>query len=143
MPVLLIERDADAMESCGDYHDSVQSAVGRAAGLIAGAGQSQPPHEVRMTLTRLVAEDAYGTRRSLTAVMHKAAHDRSWRVGLPLSPAIVSLEGCGNRLADEHSIPALLWLKSLKGCTFPLTPLGLIVTTVVPRLSTNMLFSIY
>jgi hypothetical protein len=67
--VLLIERDADAMESCGDYHDSIQSAVDRAAGLIAEAAQSQPRHEVQMTLTRLVAEDAFGTRRSLAAVI--------------------------------------------------------------------------
>jgi hypothetical protein len=75
--LLLIERDADAMESCGDYHDSVQSAVDRAAGLIAKAGQSQQPHEVRMTLTRLVAEDAYGTRRSLAAVMEAFAQGGS------------------------------------------------------------------
>jgi hypothetical protein len=67
--VLLIERDGDAMESCGDYHEGVQSAVDLAAGLIAEAGKSHPRHEVRITLKRLVAEDAYGTRLSVSALI--------------------------------------------------------------------------
>ena len=66
--VRLIERDGDAMELCGDHHYSVVAAVNRAICLVAKAGQSLPEEEVRRTLERLVAEDAYGTREMLAEV---------------------------------------------------------------------------
>jgi hypothetical protein len=71
--VSLIERDGDAMEQCGDYHDSVAAAVNRAIRLVAKAGRSLPEEEVRRTLERLVAEDAYGTRETLTEVAARFA----------------------------------------------------------------------
>jgi hypothetical protein len=66
--VTLIERDGDAMECCGDHHYSVAVAVNRAIGLVAKAGRSLPKVEVRRTLERLIAEDAYSTREALTDV---------------------------------------------------------------------------
>ena len=71
--VSLIERDGDAMEQCGDYHDSVAAAVNRAIRLVAKAGRSLPEEEVRRTLERLIAEDAYGTRETLTEVAARFA----------------------------------------------------------------------
>ena len=67
--VLLMQRDGDAMERCGDHHDAVAGALERAAGLVAQAVQTLPPHEVRATLQQLVAEDDYGTRRALVALV--------------------------------------------------------------------------
>jgi hypothetical protein len=66
--VSLIERDGEAMELCGDHHYSIVAAVNRAICLVAKAGQSLPKEEVRRTLERLVAEDAYSTREMLTEV---------------------------------------------------------------------------
>ena len=66
--VSLIERDGEAMELCGDHHYSVVVAVNRAICLIGKAGQSLPEEEVRGTLERLIAEDAYGTREMLAEV---------------------------------------------------------------------------
>jgi hypothetical protein len=74
--ILLGQRDGDAMERCGDHHPGVASAFERAAGLIAQAAQSLPPDEVRVTLERLIAEDDYGTRRSLVAVVNALAATR-------------------------------------------------------------------
>ena len=67
--VLLIERDGDAMEQCGDDHYSVQTELETAAKLIAAAMTSLPSLEARETLERLVAEDGYGTRRPLADVL--------------------------------------------------------------------------
>jgi len=67
--VLLVQRDGDAMERCGEHHDAVASAYERAAGLIAQAAQALPRDEVLMALRPLMAEDEYGTRRSLAAVV--------------------------------------------------------------------------
>ena len=72
--VLLIERDGDAMEQCGDDHWSVQMKLKYAAELIAKAMKSLPGRDATQTLERLVAEDRYGTRAPLTAVLAKS-HD--------------------------------------------------------------------
>jgi hypothetical protein len=71
--VLLIESDGRAMERCGDHHDSVGSAFNRAAELMAQATSSVPIPEVLPTLKRLIAEDGYGTRRSLVSVADAVA----------------------------------------------------------------------
>jgi hypothetical protein len=67
--VLLIERDGDAMEQCGDDSWSVQMHLESAASLIATAMKTLPSIEVRQTLERLVAEDEYGTRTPLANVL--------------------------------------------------------------------------
>jgi hypothetical protein len=69
----LIERDVDAMELCGDHHCAVVAAVNRAICLAAKAGRSLPEEQVRRTLERLVAEDAYGTRETLAEVVRSFA----------------------------------------------------------------------
>lgn len=66
--VRAIERDGDAMEQCGDDHFSIETAVERAADLLATAAKSLPIREVKATLERLVAEDRYGTRAPLAAL---------------------------------------------------------------------------
>ena len=71
--VLLVQRDGDAMERCGDHHGAVANVVERAAELIAQAARTLPPQEVRPTLQQLVAEDDYGTRRGLVAVVSSLA----------------------------------------------------------------------
>jgi hypothetical protein len=71
--VLLMQRDGDSMERCGEHHDAVTSALERAAGLMAQAAQTLPPHEVRATLQQLMAEDDYGTRRGLVVVARALA----------------------------------------------------------------------
>jgi hypothetical protein len=72
--VLLIERDGDAMEQCGDDHYSVQTELETAAKLVAAAMKSLPSREARETLERLVAEDGYGTRRPLADVLANLSH---------------------------------------------------------------------
>lgn len=67
--VLLIERDGDAMEQCGDESWSVQMQLETAASLVATAMKTLPRIEVKQTLERLVAEDGYGTRTPLTKVL--------------------------------------------------------------------------
>jgi hypothetical protein len=67
--VLLIQRDGDAMEQCGDDSWSVQMHLETAASLIATAMKTLPSIEVRQTLERLVAEDGYGTRTPLANVL--------------------------------------------------------------------------
>ena len=67
--VLLIERDGDAMEQCGDDSWSVQMHLETAASLIATAMKTLPSIEVRQTLERLVAEDGCGTRTPLANVL--------------------------------------------------------------------------
>jgi len=69
--VLLIERDGDAMEQCGDDDWSVQMHLEKAAQLVAEAMKSFPSREARQTLERLVANDGYGTRRPLAGVLEK------------------------------------------------------------------------
>ena len=71
--VLLVERDGDAMEQCADHYDTVQNAMRRAAGLMARAGESLPQRDVKVTLERLIAEDRYGARRPLVAVVEAFA----------------------------------------------------------------------
>jgi hypothetical protein len=66
--VLLIESDDWALESCGDHCDSVSNALDRAAELVGQATRSLSDPEVLPTLKRLIAEDGYGTRRSLVSV---------------------------------------------------------------------------
>ena len=69
---LLVElflRDGDAMEGCGDYHDSVSNAFERAADLIAVAARGLPREEGLSVLQRLVANDDYGTRRRLAVLV--------------------------------------------------------------------------
>jgi hypothetical protein len=66
--VRLIERDGEAVELCGDDHYCVVAALNRAICLVAKAGQLLPEEEVRRTLERLLAEDAYGTREMLAEV---------------------------------------------------------------------------
>jgi hypothetical protein len=63
--VLLIERDGDAMEQCGDDHWSVQMKLETAAELVAKAMKSLPSRNARQTWEGLVAEDGYGTRAPL------------------------------------------------------------------------------
>ncbi len=67
--VLLIERDGDAMEQSGDDHWSVQMELENAAELVAKAIKSLPGRDAMQTLKRLVAEDGYGTRTPLIAVL--------------------------------------------------------------------------
>ena len=67
--VLLIERDGDAMEHCGDDSWSVQMQLETAASLVATAMKALPRIEVKQTLERLVAEDGYGTRTPLAKVL--------------------------------------------------------------------------
>ena len=67
--VLLIERDGDAMEQCGDDSWSVQMQLETAASLVATAMKPLPRIEVKQTLERLVAEDGYGTRTPLAKVL--------------------------------------------------------------------------
>jgi Family of unknown function (DUF6880) len=74
--VLLIERDVDVMEVCGDYHDAVAHAFTRAADLVSRATQTLQQHEVTTTLQRLIADDTYGTRRSLTTAVNSALDER-------------------------------------------------------------------
>lgn len=69
--VLLIERDGDAMEQCRDDHWSVQMRLEDAAELVAKAMKSLPDRDARQTLERLVAEDGYGTRQRLAAMLAK------------------------------------------------------------------------
>jgi hypothetical protein len=71
--VLLIESDGRAMESCGDHYDSASNAFDRAADLIAQATRSLSNPEVLPTPKRLIAEDGYGTRRSLVSVADAVA----------------------------------------------------------------------
>jgi hypothetical protein len=66
--VFLIERYGDAVEQCGDYDHTVQTALERAVRRIAHAGQSLPHSDVRATLERLLAADRYGARETLEAV---------------------------------------------------------------------------
>jgi len=72
--MLLIERDGDAMEQCGDDHYSVEKELESAANLVAVAMKSLPSREARETLERLVAEDGYGTRRPLADVLANLPH---------------------------------------------------------------------
>lgn len=72
--VLLIERDGDAMEQCGDDHWSVQMKLETAANLVGAAMKSLPSREARETLERLVAQDGYGTRRPLADVLAHLPH---------------------------------------------------------------------
>jgi hypothetical protein len=71
--VLTIERDGDAMEQCGDDHFSVETAVKRAADLLPAAAKSLSTHELKTTLQRLIAEDRYGTREPLAALVTQTA----------------------------------------------------------------------
>jgi hypothetical protein len=71
--VLLIERDGDAMEQCRDDHWSVQMKLEAAAELVNKALKSIPGREAGQTLERLVAEDGYGTRAPLTAMLAKTS----------------------------------------------------------------------
>ena len=70
---LLVQRDGDAMERCGDHHDSVASAFERAAGLVEQVARRLPLDEVLETLQQLIAQDDYGTRRPLAAVVQGIA----------------------------------------------------------------------
>jgi hypothetical protein len=67
--VLLIEHDGDAMENSGDYDYCVAVALRRAAELVAKTAQTLPEARVKQTLEQLVAEDGYGTRGSLRAMV--------------------------------------------------------------------------
>ena len=67
--VLIVERDGDAMEQCGDDGWSVQMNLEIAASLIAAAAKTLPSSDVQQTLERLVAEDGYGTRAPLADVL--------------------------------------------------------------------------
>ena len=67
--VTLFDHDGDAMEGCGDYHDSVANAFERAPELIGVASRRLPREEVLVVVKRLVANDDYGTRRRLAAMV--------------------------------------------------------------------------
>lgn len=67
--VEVFDRDGDAMEGCGDHHDSVANAFERAPDLIGVASRRLPREEVLVVLKRLVANDDYGTRRRLAAMV--------------------------------------------------------------------------
>lgn len=67
--VELFDRDGDAMEGCGDHHDRVANAFERAADLVAVAARGLQREEVLVEMRRLVANDDYGTRRRLAAVV--------------------------------------------------------------------------
>jgi hypothetical protein len=69
--VALIERDGDALERCGDHHDTVAGALAHAAELVERAIGGLPPQEVRATLQRLVATDDYGVRRPPAAAVRR------------------------------------------------------------------------
>ena len=74
--VALIERDGDGMETCEDEGYSITTVIDRACALLARAATSQPTEEVLVTVRRLVADDAYGTRSSLTALVGRMAASR-------------------------------------------------------------------
>jgi len=79
--VLLTERDGEAMECCGDHHDSVAYAIERAAGLIEQAIRGLPREEVLGVLEGMAATDEYGTRQRLAAVVKALVAARSPAVG--------------------------------------------------------------
>lgn len=71
--VLVMDSDGRAMESCGDHHDSVATAFDRAAKLMAQATSASPTPDTLPILERLIADDRYGTRRSLISVADAVA----------------------------------------------------------------------
>jgi hypothetical protein len=71
--VALIERDGDALECCGDHHDTVGGAMARAAELVEQVIRGLPREVVHATLQRLIAADDYGTRQPLAAVVRRLA----------------------------------------------------------------------
>ena len=75
--VLLTERDGEAMECCGDHHDTVAGAIERAADLIERAIRALPREEVLVVLKRLAATDEYGTRQRLAAIVRSLVAARS------------------------------------------------------------------
>ena len=81
--VLLMQRDGDAMERCGDHHDAVGNALERAAEIIAEAAKALPQDEVRPRLQQLIADDDYGTRRALVTRPRALAVRR--RVGIAVA----------------------------------------------------------
>jgi hypothetical protein len=73
--VQLFERDGEAMENCAGHHDTVTNALERAAALMAQVAPSLPAQPLRMTLRRLIAQDGYGTRRSLVTLVEALSGD--------------------------------------------------------------------
>lgn len=67
--VELFAQDGYAMEGCGDHHDRVANAFERAADLIVAASRRLPREDVLAVLQRLVANDEYGTRHRLAAMV--------------------------------------------------------------------------
>jgi hypothetical protein len=70
--VLVIDRDGDAMQQCGHDHFCVETALKRAARLLSDAAKSMPIRKVSITLRRLIAQDGYGTRCALGALVSQA-----------------------------------------------------------------------
>jgi len=66
--VSLFERDGDATEASGEYHDCVARAYTRAADLMAVAAVALPTVEVRVVVERLMSQDDYGMRRVLASM---------------------------------------------------------------------------
>jgi hypothetical protein len=79
--VLLIERDGDAMEQCGDHHDAVACEIERAADLIEQAISRMSSEGVLLVLKRLTATDEYGTRQPLAAVVNSLVAAGTWASG--------------------------------------------------------------
>jgi hypothetical protein len=70
--VKVFEADREAMENCGDHDWEVQCSFKRAAELMAEAGKGMPREEVGEKIKALMADDEYGVRQGLSAVLGKA-----------------------------------------------------------------------
>jgi hypothetical protein len=65
----LIEADGVAMENCGEHDWPVACAYQRATKVLAEAAKSMPRPQVENRITTLVADDAYGMREGLAAIV--------------------------------------------------------------------------
>ena len=64
----MFERDATAIEQCGDHHWDVEVAYRRAAELLVKAATSMPAAKVTELIRELTADDQCGMRGSLRRV---------------------------------------------------------------------------
>ena len=67
--VAMFQRDAAAMEQCGDHHWDVEVAYRRAAELLAKAAVSLSAAEVTEIIRELMADDQFGVRGTLRQVI--------------------------------------------------------------------------
>ena len=71
--LMAIESDGPTMESCGDHHDDVSTAIHRAIELIVKIVPNPPPLEALAALTSLATHDDYGTRTPLAQWLNSRA----------------------------------------------------------------------